>query len=88
MKVLTPHCPTCGALARGTLEVLTGCAELTLNEEGVGEYSGNTVVFWDGQMTERDPGSEQVVFLCREGHEWGSDIEDEPETLEALEASG
>lgn len=83
MKVLTPRCPECGALARGTLEAISGCAEMNLDERGEGEFTGNTAVFWDGQMTERDPGNSLMIFLCREGHEWTSEVEDEADVLEA-----
>ena len=40
MKVLTPRCPECGALARGTLDVISGCAEMNLDENGEGEFTG------------------------------------------------
>lgn len=83
MKVLTPRCPECGALARGTLETISGCAEMTLGDNGEGEYTGNTAVFWDGQMTERDAGNDQMIFLCADGHEWTSEVEDEADILEA-----
>ena len=84
MRVLTPRCPACEALARGTLEAISGCAEMNLDENGVGDHTGNTVVVWEGQMTERDPGNDQIIFLCREGHEWTSEVEDEADALEAL----
>jgi len=81
VKVLTPLCPECGVLARGTLEAISGCAEMSLDESGDGEFTGNTAVFWDGQMTERDPGNDLMIFLCPKGHEWTSEVEDEADVL-------
>jgi hypothetical protein len=83
VKLLTPRCPECGALARGTLENISACAEMTLSDDGQAEFTGHTAVFWDGQMTERDPGNDHIIFLCHEGHEWTSEVHDEADSLEA-----
>lgn len=82
MKIDKPACPTCGALARGTIEVLSGCAEFEFQGDpldGVADYSGTTSVFWDGQMTEVDPKTKQPTLLCPKGHEWSSAIEEGPD---------
>ena len=55
---------------------------MNLDVNGEGEFTGNTAVFWEGQMTERDPGNDQMTFLCREGHEWTSEVEEEGAALE------
>ena len=79
MRFKKPHCPECGELLRGTVEVLHGCAEIEPNNPGdvsdpaalEFQYSGQTDVWWDGQRTcEDNRGRAQLI--CPNGHEWYS----------------
>lgn len=76
MKFEPFNCPKCGLAARGTVESLSGVAEFNdADEEGNVEYSGNTEVFWDGQMTETDEEG-NVALVCLNGDEWYAKMED------------
>lgn len=75
MKFGTPKCPTCGELASSTLERILGSAELTFDDDGIAEYTGDTRISWDTQETVED--SEGCVTLaCDDGHEWQSRMEE------------
>lgn len=77
MKFGTMKCPECGEQAAGTLETVTGRAEFDEpDEDGNVEYSGETQIFWDGQMTvtKIENEIEYATLLCHEGHEWKSTV--------------
>ena len=68
-----PRCPTCGELARGSIERLAGCAEFDWEEvPGQAVYSGYTDVWWDEQTMETNE-TGQAHLICSQGHEWYSD---------------
>lgn len=75
MKIKTCKCPECGELAQGTIERMTGLAELNIDEAtGEAEYDGHTEVWWDEQKTVN--GDNGLPLLqCPAGHEWESEIE-------------
>lgn len=82
MKIHLPHCPECGDLAIGTVERLSGRAEvIPLGDDGTTEYSGWTEVWWDEQRTahqnEDSPESPDNLPLvcCEHGHEWPTRID-------------
>jgi len=74
MKFATPRCPTCQQLAAGTLESISGRADLNVEEDGSADYSGHTEVFWDEQKTVMDDDG-RVTLACPDGHEWQSSLE-------------
>lgn len=41
IRLAKPECPECQELARGTVEMLTGIAELQFEHEGRAEYGGS-----------------------------------------------
>lgn len=63
------HCPTCGAVARGTQETIPGIALLTFDDEGDADYEGTTEVDWDGQATVVDRAG-NAMLCCSAGHTW------------------
>jgi len=74
MEFSQPLCPICNGIARGTLETVTGIAELNFRK-GFGmhaskraDYSGMTDIFWDEQRSIERKG--KVVLVCHEGHDW------------------
>lgn len=78
MKFETMKCPECGKQASGTLETVTGRAEFDEpDEDGNVEYSGETTVFWDGQLTVTEivENIEHATLLCSNGHDWLSKVE-------------
>lgn len=87
MRLGKPNCPECGQPARGTLELIHGCAEFSQHGADLFDYDGYTDVFWDGQMTCRQDNSREYgpdnlhIALCRNGHEWSTSI-DEVEVTE------
>lgn len=68
MILETPNCPQCNERARGTIETVNGCAEFNWRDDGTAEYSGNTAIWWDEQMTEVVDG--RCALICQNGHEW------------------
>lgn len=77
MKFGTMKCPECGKQASGTLETVTGRAEFDEpDEDGNVEYSGETQIFWDRQMTVTEIKNEieYATLLCHGGHEWQSTV--------------
>lgn len=69
MKFEQDHCPECGEELRGTCDTIPGCAVMSRQENGSYEYVGETDVFWDGQMSEKDEEG-KVRVQCRGGHDW------------------
>lgn len=70
MAEYKPHrCPHCNEVARGTVEILTGCAEMTFDDDGTGEYDGDTDIWWEEQETVTAK-SGRVKMVCRNGHDW------------------
>ena len=74
MRCATPRCPTCGELAAGTLETLSGRAGLAFDDAGNADWAGGTDLFWDEQLTVRDRRG-RVTLLCRCGTDWPSEVE-------------
>ncbi len=88
MKFSKPNCPTCGELVRGIVEVIHGCAELSLQEDGeTFEYAGSTDVWWDEQRPERDKRG-RVRLICHDAHEWFSKVIDHPEETAWMDKGG
>jgi hypothetical protein len=73
------RCPRCNKLPRGTLETVTGIAELVISDGGGADYSGQTDIDWNGQETVRD--DQGMVTLIGEcDHQWQAEMVDlEPE---------
>ena len=65
-----PRCPECGCLLTGTVEHLTGLAELEEVRDGILEYTGYTRIDWHGQKTVRR--GLQYLVQCENGHQWWS----------------
>lgn len=74
MKLEIFQCPTCGAPAIGTLEIVTGLALLNL-PSGLGDtdYAGETRIDWDNQRTVRDD-TDRATLECESGHQWQSKL--------------
>lgn len=86
-RYLQTKCPKCGETARGTLEQLEGCAELTFLPDGTCEHNGFTDVFYDSSATKQESGRDMLV--CRCGETWASrkeETDDEPATPPAKPA--
>ena len=76
MKFTIPNCPHCGALAKGTLEIVNGLALLNPPDaEGNFEYAGETQIDWDSQRS--CGGDHDYILECPNGHNWPSPSEDE-----------
>jgi hypothetical protein len=81
MNFAIPDCPTCGAIAKGTIETIPGLALLTFDADGDAEYFGETEVCWNGQ--EAKITGDAFTLACAEGHEWQSPLGDaEPDKVE------
>ena len=96
------RCPKCGELPRGTLETLSGVAEFAPRQDGVREngnhddperdvhgnftYSGNTEIFWDGQMTQKTDGNPHLI--CWNGHDWPAKDRETQENLKETRDEG
>jgi len=76
MKITPSKCPKCGEPVRGTVERLTGCAQLFENEDGTFEYDGTTDIWWDEQKTVYAKDGRARV-ICDNGHDWLATVEDE-----------
>jgi hypothetical protein len=63
-------CPKCRLPPVGTVEALSGLAELVQAGEGLFDYGGYTRINWDGQRTISRNG--EVLMECAEGHLWWS----------------
>ena len=46
-----PTCPRCSEPPEGTVEAVSGLAELDQVGDGLFEYGGHTEIHWDGQRT-------------------------------------
>lgn len=75
MKFSIPTCPSCGAAAAGTSDLVPGVALLTIDADGNAEYSGETQMDWNGQRPKIIDG--ELVLRCHEGHEWQSPCDEE-----------
>lgn len=69
-------CPECGEQVCCSLETMQGQALIMKSvstDPRLFEYEGSTEVLWDSQRSIRDPeGSDHVVLMCENGHEWPS----------------
>lgn len=74
MKFKTIICPECGEVADGTLEQVPGIALINFNQDGEGEYSGETKILWEGQQTEPVDDNTKVTLICAQGHEWTTEV--------------
>jgi hypothetical protein len=66
----TPNCPKCSEPPDGTVEAVSGLAELMPLGHGFFEYTGHTKINWDGQRTIARDG--QILLECGQGHLWWS----------------
>lgn len=78
IRYTSPNCPECGEQARGTLEKMEGCAELSFNADGTCEHNGYTEVFYDSMQTQTEDGLDMLV--CRCGHAWRSTKQELPDS--------
>jgi len=62
-------CPTCGEPPAGTLETLSGLAELVQTDEGF-EYGGTIRIHWHSQRTVQQ--DRRMLLECSAGHHWWS----------------
>src|SRR5579884_1133486 len=76
MKFDPLQCPDCGESARGTIDVIHGCALFTEpDEKEQVDYAGETDIWWDEQKTIAI--DNRLRLICSHGHEWwGTLIED------------
>ena len=87
MKFKTPKCPDCGLPAEGTLENLLGIARLSdIGTDGTCEYAGDTDIIWDTQRTLGE--GDKVMLVCHEGHNWESEMVDEPPNVTSVPGAG
>lgn len=54
MKYGTPNCPTCGEAVEGEVDIVPARSDVVQQDDGSFEYSGNTELFWESQVNERD----------------------------------
>lgn len=54
MRYAIPHCPECGKVVAGERDYTPGLALVMQLEDGSFEYEGETDMYWDGQVNERD----------------------------------
>jgi hypothetical protein len=71
----TPRCDICGELARGTLETVSAVALLFFDEHDWAEYSGETQIGWNSQVTQRDAEG-RVALVCSNDHRWYSRVQE------------
>jgi hypothetical protein len=91
MKFTPMQCPTCRKHAIGTVETLPGVALFLETDAGIPktdangalEYSGETKIFWEGQMTEIDADGNWEL-QCEEGHSWLAKHIEETQETEAV----
>ncbi len=83
MRFSPIRCPECGQTARGTVEVLAGCAEFEVRGDGEAVYSGYTEVWWDEQRSERNEAG-RVHLVCPSGHDWWAEKAKDPVASEAV----
>ena len=65
-----PLCPTCCEPPEGTVEVLTGLAEVFILGAGLFDYGGYTRIDWNAQKTRQRAG--KVLLECGHHHQWWS----------------
>lgn len=78
MKFEPMVCPECNKQAIGAADYVPACATFTQPDaNGHVEYSGNTELFWDGQMNMHTIESTPETFQphhselqCENGHRW------------------
>lgn len=68
-----PTCPTCGEPANGTIEVVKGRAELTVDDQGNASYTGATKLWYEEQFTVTDDEG-RWALVCANGHDWFSAV--------------
>lgn len=75
MRLTKPVCPECGGPAVGTCDTIPGIALFSGvdAESGEADWCGETKVFWDGQVTDRNDAGE-CLLICGGGHEWWSGV--------------
>ena len=74
MKFQQPQCPECGQDPTGTVENIPGLAQLTRNEDGSFDYTGDTEMWWDEGETRTDDQG-RVLLLCPDNHDWWSEVQ-------------
>jgi hypothetical protein len=75
MKFSPVRCPTCGQLAKGTLETLPGMALLGIDPDtGEADYEGRTEIWWNDQRSNRDLQG-RYMLTCENGHEWPAEMQ-------------
>lgn len=62
-------CPTCGGDAEGTVERLTGVAEVGVDDDRNVRYVGWTSIDWNSQESVLTPDGRRLL-TCSGGHEW------------------
>lgn len=77
MRIKSPHCPVCGKVLRGTVEIVTGVAEVRDIGGGIYEYHGDTDMDWNTIETIKD--EEGRILLNCGTHEWYSEVSNEDE---------
>ena len=75
LKIEIPNCPECNSPARGTVEIIPGCAEFDQDSDGAPVYSGYTEASWEEQETNSD-GEGRVELVCENSHRWFSKLEE------------
>lgn len=83
MRFAPYRCPECDQLAAGTVEVVQGIALVTFDDEGDAEYTGETKIDWNSQVTVRDALG-RITLECPEGHQWPAVTADMPEWKQRL----
>jgi hypothetical protein len=73
MRFQNCHCPECGELARGTVEIVPAVSLLSFDEDGEAEYTGETETVGDNQEAVQDK-SGRWQLECRNGHQWFSAV--------------
>ncbi len=69
MKFDSLHCPECGEPARGTIDVIHGCALFAEPDENERvDYAGETDVWWEEQTTIAI--GNRLRLICPHAHEW------------------
>jgi len=70
MKFDPIHCPECGELAKGTVDLVPGLALLTdPDDDGQVDYEGETEIAWDCQETIQDEEG-KFKLECSNVHNW------------------
>lgn len=68
MKFKPDRCPKCGTSPTGTLETIEGLAGLGPGRPGEFEYTGDTDVDWNSQMSVLT--GKKVTLVCQNSHDW------------------